>query len=320
MENLILPDNPHIRHIGRWDKSNPGLYHSYWAGAYLKVQFTGKTIGIRLEKQASLLVNIDNRGDILVKNASGTVDLAPSLPARVHTLRVAAYFDGDEIVYSGLILGPGETILPPAETDVPIVEFIGDSVTAGSDIAQGIGASFGWLAGDAFCVEHTHICDPGIALVDGYGGQAFGMESAYGRLATPNYQQSPAWDFSAYTPAAVVVNLGSNDVYTKIAPELFQERYIKFMAALRETYPQAHIFAMRLFNGWLEQEVKAAVAARTEAGDAQVHYVDTAGWLEGYGTAVPTDYVLKNGPSVHPSSFGHLKAATRLAPLLASML
>ena len=140
----------------------------------------------------------------------------------------------------------------------------------------------------------------------------FGMESAYGRLATPNYQQSPAWDFSAYTPAAVVVNLGSNDVYTKIAPELFQERYIKFMAALRETYPQAHIFAMRLFNGWLEQEVKAAVAARTEAGDAQVHYVDTAGWLEGYGTAVPTDYVLKNGPSVHPSSFGHLKAATRL--------
>lgn len=120
----------------------------------------------------------------------------------------------------------------------------------------------------------------------------FGMESAYGRLATPNYQQSPAWDFSAYTPAAVVVNLGSNDVYTKIAPELFQERYIKFMAALRETYPQAHIFAMRLFIGW----------------------------LEGYGTAVPTDYVLKNGPSVHPSSFGHLKAATRLAPLLASML
>lgn len=314
---VVKPADPNIEYYGRWDKSDPDSYHSYWGGAYLKVRFTGANVQIKLNKATTLLVKIDDAADKLFSNVNGTVDLTPDgLPPGTHTLRVAAQFDQKEIAFNGLVFDAEATTVAPSSSNNKIVEFIGDSITTGADTTYGNGAAFAWVAGDLLGVEHTQISDPGIALVDGYGAHPVGMESAYSKLQTPNYTTTSNWDFSTYTPAAIVVNLGSNDHYTDIDPALFQSRYIDFLAYLRHIYPNTEIFSLRLFNGWFETEVKNAVDARIAAGDAKVHYIDTSGWLEGYGTANPVDYVKKSSPSVHPSPLGHAKVAKQLAPAL----
>ncbi|MGG1519395.1 GDSL-type esterase/lipase family protein [Paenibacillus oryzisoli] len=315
----IPPGDSNIAYYGRWDRSDPGYYHSYWGGAYLKVRFTGTSVKINLNKSTSLLVNIDNTGDKLFHNVNGTVNLTPDelLPG-THSIKVAAQYDEMELVFQGLILDPEAETLAPLISQNKIVEFIGDSITTGADNPNGDGDAFAWLASDLLGVEHTQISDPGIALVDGYGSSPSGMETAYFKLKTPNYTTTNSdWDHSTYTPAAIVVNLGSNDHYSNIDPALFQSRYIVFLTNLRGKYPDAEIFGLRLFNGWFETEVQNAVEARIVAGDAKVHYVDTAGWLQGYGTTTTVDYVQKStGFSVHPSRLGHSKAAKQLVPIL----
>ena len=319
--STIAPNDPNIEYYGRWDKSSATSYHSYWGGAYLKVRFTGTSVQLKLNKTTTLLVNIDDTGDRLFSNVNGTVDLTPvPLSPGTHTLRIGAQFDTKEIVFNGLVLDEGATTEAPLVSSNKLIEFIGDSITTGADNPYGDGDAFAWLAGDLLGVEHTQISDPGIALVDGYGASPVGMETAYYKLQTPNYSTTTSWDMSNYTPDLIVVNLGSNDHYSDIDPNLFQSRYIDFLADIRNTYPDAEIFGLRLFNGWFETEVENAVNARISAGDSKVHYVDTSGWLEGYGTTTTEDYVLKEGGSVHPSRLGHVKVAKNLAPILDSYL
>ncbi len=314
------PSDPHIQFVGRWSQSEAGTRHSYWGGAYLQVRFTGRTVQIHLGKPTTLLVNFDDGGERILSDVSGLVDLTPTpLAPGIHTMRVAAQFDEKEIVFKGLILDEGAATLPPVPAHRKLIEFIGDSITTGADCPYGNGDAYAWHAARMLGADHTQIADPGIALVDGVNSVA-GMERAYLRLKTPNYiSDNPPWTF-AYTPDVIVINLGSNDHYSKCPPQKFQGRYVEFLGQLRVLYPQAEIFALRLFNGWYETEVKDAVAARNAAGDTRVHFVDTTGWLAGYGEPDSRDYVQKARPSVHPSQIGHLKVARRLAAFLGANL
>ena len=89
-ENAIIPETPedtntpeiktpgdgsitdkNILYVGRWDKSDNTVFHSYWTGAYLRVNFTGKSIGIKLRSNTSLVVSIDGETPRAVVGQSG---------------------------------------------------------------------------------------------------------------------------------------------------------------------------------------------------------------------------------------------------------
>ena len=59
--NLITPQDPNIRYIGRWDKRTPGNYHSYWSNAYFRTGFTGTTVKIKLSKPTEMAAFIDGK-------------------------------------------------------------------------------------------------------------------------------------------------------------------------------------------------------------------------------------------------------------------
>jgi hypothetical protein len=48
---------------------------------------------------------------------------------------------------------------------------------------------------------------------------------------------------------------------------------------VRAAYPAAAIFALETFSERFAAQTQAAVAARTSAGDPNVWYVNTEGWL-----------------------------------------
>jgi lysophospholipase L1-like esterase len=125
-------------------------------------------------------------------------------------------------------------------------------------------------------------------------------------LASGGQVGNANWDFTRYQPAAVVINLGTNDKSHGVTGPNFQAKYTTFLQKIRAKYPQARLLALRTFIGRYAAETKAAVAARNAAGDANVYYVDTTGWLPSDGLS----------DSVHPNDKGHQAISTKLAPLL----
>jgi lysophospholipase L1-like esterase len=287
---------------------------SYWGGTYLKVDFSGTTVKINLGHASNYYVRIDNGSWVTFSNVSGTVNLTPTpLANGTHTLSVAQGKDYDyQFNFQGLVLDVGATTgLPTVATN--LVEFVGDSITAGYTCAQADVSDYAWVCAESLGVEHTQIAYPGVDLVT-TTNHGTGQDVQYFKEQSFKYPGSPDWDFGKYTARLVVINLGQNDIGANGIPlTVYQNDYTNFMANIRGKYPGADIFAMRPFSGLGAAQVQAAVTARNAAGDAKVHYVDTTGWLGSYPGPDWDD-------GVHPSVAGHIKAASQLQPILASYI
>ena len=306
------PGDPNISYVGRWDTSSAGLATSYWGGAYLKTSFTGTTVSIKLAGSANIYANIDNTGDVYYAGANGTVNLTPTpLSSGVHTLRVAAKSEWDSLQFQGLVLDPGATTVAPTVSST-IIEFVGDSITSGLTDSKSTLSSYGWLSGEQLGVEHTHIAFSGICLVDQCNSSTdVGMSTQFFKEQTVLYPSSPDWDFQRYQVKEVVINLGTND-NGKVTDAQFQSTYTSFIQHIRQKYPTAAILVLETFLGEWVSPTQAAVQAVNDAGDSNVYYIDTTGWII-WNTS---DY----NDGAHPSDAGHAKIAQKLVPILQAHL
>jgi lysophospholipase L1-like esterase len=304
------PTDPNIKYVGRWDTSNSSVATSYWGGAYLLTDFTGKTVKMKIGAFGTLYVSIDHHTDVAYFG-SGTINLTPTpLAAGTHTLRIAA--EGGSISFQGLILSSGAKTVAPT-TSSKLIEFVGDSVTAGATTARQALDAYGWLIGEQLKVQHTQIAQPGICLTDKVhcgSPNHIGMITQFYKLQSPDHLNSPNWDFSRYQANVVVINLGTNDQKYGVSDATFQTNYVAFLKGIRVKYPKAVILALMGFKGLKAAPTLAAVQAVNAAGDHNVHFVDTTGWL------VKADF----HDSAHPTAAGHMKVAAKLAPIISSYL
>lgn len=298
------PQDPNLAYVGRWDTSTPSAPVPQWAGAYVTTSFTGTTVKLKARKAVNLYVSIDGGADTFV-SGRGVLNLTPApLASRTHTLRIA-YRSGDT-VFLGLALDPGARTVAPT---VPsgLVETVGDSITAGYGDSKLAVSSYGWVLGEKLGLRHTTIARAGYCLVARTGcvGQAdqFFRQSSSG--TTP-------WDFARYRASAVIINLGTNDAGHGVPAADFQQAYTTFLAGVRAKYPGAAIFAMETLKRRYVPQTRAAVSARQAAGDRNVHYVATEGWLTD-----GVDYTDGNG---HPNDGGQVKLAQRLASVVSAHL
>ncbi|RDI19367.1 SGNH/GDSL hydrolase family protein [Lentzea flaviverrucosa] len=309
-DTVVTPANPSIKYFGRWNTASPAAYVSEWAGAYLVTGFTGRTVKLRQRDPIDFFVSIDGGPDVAYVNRRGTVDVTPQgLRAGNHTLRVsyrpvAGAYRGDA-VFGGLVLGTRERAFAPA---VPsrIIEFIGDSITVGQRSSKQALTAYGWLTGEKLKMGHTQIAVGGACLHPAADG-CLSMREGFLRTGLPT--TSPPWSFSRYRAHAVVINLGTNDVGHRVSRQEFQTSYVTLMRRVREKYPDAVIFALQTFRGRYVTETQAAVNELAGAGDRNVVFVGTEGWID-----AATDTV----DGVHPNDVGHRKIADRLAPVIAA--
>jgi lysophospholipase L1-like esterase len=301
------PSDSNIKYFGRWDTRSPGAYVPGWTGAYAVVGFTGTTVKLRQRASVDLYAAIDGGAWVSYKNVSGTVNLTPSrLPAGTHTLRVAyrqdaGSYHGDE-VFQGVVLDSGAQTVA---VSVPsrIVEFIGDSITAGYKSSKEALTAYGWLTAENLGAAHTEIARSSVCLYPANG--CIGMRDRYFKTGLDT--STPDWDFSRYQVSDVVINLGTNDRGHGVSGAQFQSAYVTLLQRIRAKYPNATIHAMEIFAKLYVTETKAAVAARNNAGDGKVRYVSTEGW-----TDPATDFA----DGAHPNDAGHRKIATRLAAVI----
>lgn len=305
------PGDPNIKFVGRWDTKTSTAYTPYWAGAYYRVGFTGRTVQLKQRGTIDFWARIDNGPVKFYDDVKGTVNLTPSpLSAGNHTLQVnyqvvAGSYRGDA-VFQGLVLDSGATTFAP-QAPGKLIEFVGDSITVGTTSSQNARTAYGWLIGERLGTEHTQIAQGGACLVAAADG-CVGLERQFTKL-NPN-AATPDWDFSRYQANAVVINLGTNDVGHAVSSAQFQTAYTSLLREVRAAYPQAWIFALQTFRGRYVPQTQAAVKAAVDGGDSRVSFVDTTGWL---GSGDLTD-------SVHPNDQGHRVIADRLAPVIAARI
>ncbi len=217
--------------------------------------------------------------------------------------------------FQGLILDEGAVTLEP-EVSNTIIEFAGDSITAGYKLSKQAISDYAWLVGERLGYEHTQIAFSGINLEDqwssSYVPSKIGLSKQFFKTQNAYYENATDWNFGHYQADMVVVNIGTNDHFMQVPITTFQDTYTTYLENIRLKYPLAHILVLRTFGGYMEQPTLAAVKARENAGDKRIHYIDTTGWLD--SSDFPAD------DDVHPTDSAHIKIADKLAPIMTSYL
>lgn len=299
--------DPNIRYVGRWDMSDPTAFRAHWFNSYIRVRFTGATVKARVARASLVEASVDGGWlRSFVAEGPGTIDLAPGgLSKGEHTLFMADVRRSDDFAFQGLELAPGGHTLPTEAR--PTIEFVGDSIS-------GLHAyGYAWWTPELLDCDHVQVADLGIPLVSRVPPGSVGADVAYFLMCMPRLHADPTpWTFPS-EPAIVVVNLGTNDFASGLQPSLdtFAAAYVALLEGMRARYPTAKLVALRPFGGYGEVPIVQAVDRRRAAGDGDVHYVDTTGWL------VEADY---DSGGVHPTEVGHTKVTGRLVEALRPLL
>lgn len=202
---------------------------------------------------------------------------AALLNAGKHTIRMlkateAEWNGGDPtpnwLSFQGLEIAPVETdrntalasLVSPKPLPARKIEFLGDSITAGfcnecqtsktnlpGDHGEAFGASWDFQIGELLDAQVHTAAWSGFGMVRNCCGGNTTMPAIFQRtLATINdeFPGRNGWNFSSWVPAALVVNLGTNDGSAATNPELkYVETYTELVLNASATYgPNLHVF------------------------------------------------------------------------------
>lgn len=311
---LIPMNDRNIRYRGRWQEQSNGDVHGYYQSG-LELDFTGTSISLTLAGSCRLLYRVDCGAVQRNLSASGTLTLASGLSQGPHAVQVYSEYQQSFPKLKYFEIDHGASPKPGIKR--PAMEFVGDSISVGyigPGLVNSLGSSFTFKTPELLGFSHNTVAFGGIAVAAGSGApDSSGMVSRYTKLSeyVPGEANVPEWDTSRYVPDHVVVNLGTNDPSTGVRAPNFKPAYLTFLEQLRSYYPGAVIFAMSPLNTAHRSEIAETVCTRKAAGDANVAFVDTTGWID---TATETT------DGTHPTIAAHDKVAAKLAPWIQDYL
>lgn len=261
---------PQLYTEGRIITSDSGSIHIFWPGTKIQSSFEGTEVRMRLYDEAGhnhFAVIIDDMLHHSFRADKGNKDylLATALPKgrhRVAIYKMTDWFDGGS-VFRGFQFPDGQAIAETSKLRYRI-EFYGNSITVGAGMlsrshplyagsSTNNYLSYGALTARHFNASARFIASSGIGLMVSWGSLI--MPEIYDRCNPAD--SSSRWDFSAYQPDVVVVNLMQNDYallqqknnsqfirrFGTEAPtaDTIISRYAGFISKIRTHYPDAYI-------------------------------------------------------------------------------
>jgi len=321
-----------LRFVGRWDRREPGRAITVNSGSYLLARFDGTGISAKFDVSANkpplptITWRID-QGEWQEAEIAPVMQLAEGLKAPPdsagHTLVLMARgLDEHQSRWSAPLVASltfvglqpsddGKLLDPLPEWDKPKLqmEILGDSITEGVLVhGEREGKkTWPWRTDGRLAYPCQTALQLGAQCRQvGFGAQGLSHGGSGGTPAAPDafnffYKTCPRDEWQA---DLVVINQGTND--GRVKSEQFRPLYRKLLDEIRQAYPKAKIAAMRPFNGAHADDIAAEVKASNDAGDANVFYIDSTGWL---GKGDFTD-------GLHPNEQGSAKAADKLTAAL----
>lgn len=232
------------------------------------------------------------------------------------------------------ILTDAESISPTAAKSHKI-EFIGDSITCGYGVDGGGSfttkkedgtKTYAYKAAQMLDADYSMVSYSGFGIISGYSGNGERNETStlpqyYDKLGFSwwsdfeKQMNTEEWDFSAFTPDLIVINLGTNDASyissikddakKQSESEAYATEYAEFLKELRAKNPDSEILCTL---GIMGQDMypymeKAVEAYKTETGDQKVNVLEFD---------VQNSDADDVGADWHPSPITHTKAAKKL--------
>jgi lysophospholipase L1-like esterase len=312
-----------VQFYGRWDFST-GTPITVYSGSHVTARFSGTGISVRLDLAHSqspvstVTWQIDG-GPWTSANVAATMVLAQGLAPGEHDVVFMArgmeeLFNrwNPPVVASVNFLGfdaQGGALIPTARPARYKIEFVGDSLTEGVRIIPDNGGGDPWHTDGHL----AYPCQTALALGAEWRQVGFGhqgvLQAGHGNV--PVAADSFNWVYATvprdgWVADMVVLNQGTNDRDASSAA--FQPEFARYLGIIRSGYPHAKFAVLRTFGGYREADIAAVVAARIAAGDTNMFYVDTTGWL------TAADYT----EGIHPNLQGTAKIVANLVPLLRS--
>ncbi|MCM1262232.1 MAG: GDSL-type esterase/lipase family protein [Butyrivibrio sp.] len=229
-----------------------------------------------------------------------------------------------------LITNSNATITP-TPPKARLIEFIGDSITCGYGVddnnlehtfsteTEDVTKAYAYLTAQALQSDYSMVSYSGHGIISGYTESDEKLED---ELVPPYYHMigfsrgtykntqimSADWDFSAFKPDLVVINLGTNDDSycqdKEDRQEEFAASYLDFLKEIRKNNPDAVLLCTYgIMNQRLYPYIEKAVAAyKNETNDVNIHSLKFEMQQESDGYVV--DY--------HPNFGTHCRSAWRL--------
>ncbi|KAH8115002.1 SGNH hydrolase [Phellopilus nigrolimitatus] len=327
-ERVIRNDDPLIYYHGRWDTS-PG---TWWAGSGFKLNVQNLTsltlnlgnhttsplvsIGVSLDYGSFFTVNVSVGENTIPLNPleSGLV----TIQKKNTVVRInAEEWQDNRVNLESIVLNSGADLLPYTPSKLAF-QFIGDSLSAGQYLPQGVDQAWPFLTSENFKAEHVVVAQPGAALTDivSYGNE-HGMSYQFfrtedtGYFYTTDHNYTTPWDFKRDVPApdVVVIHIGANDSGQNVPADEFVQNYLNFLAHLRKIYVVQPIL---LFTPWgwpqpdgsisyyYQGKYEEILSLWRSFGDDNTYLVNTTGW-------VSLEDVFPD--NLHPTVAGHEKIA-----------
>lgn len=296
----IRADNPDFVYAGRVDFTDRAAPKFYWAGNAATIVFTGRDLDVVLDDAQGgawfdIIIDGDGKHRRVVHCGKGrrVYPIATQLAGNRHTAEVFRRVDPTVagVSFEGIRIDKGGKVFHPNVHYARRIVFYGDSITSGYGVLDAGRKDKGnpdymdnYVAYDAVAARalrasYRSISLSGIGIMKSWFPLV--MPQMYDRLAP----RDPAshWDFAAWQPDIVVVNLLQNDSWLlpheKHPPSSQQiiRAYTNFVRALRGHYPDARIICM-LGNMDITAEgspwpgyVEAAVQSMRAGGDRRIY-------------------------------------------------
>lgn len=297
-----------VHRVGRFDESDPAHPRSSWSGTTFRTRVSGPALSVSLGGASNIHFQIEVDGAVtgsfVTTGGDATYEVASGLPAGEHDVVLVRRNEGffGEVAFLGFEPGQGASLVPSPWPYAHRLELIGDSLTAGYGIegdsaqcnfsadTESFPGTYGAIAARNTGAAVHAIAYSGKGVFQNYGGDKNElMPSLWQRTLTNN--PAIAWDFTAFTPEAVVVNLGTNDFSAPITEGEFVGAYAALLGDIRQKYPAAMIFCVT-WAGWGASKEGWVETAMAQSGDPNLRHVGfSIDPADGYGCDYHTNLV-----------------------------
>jgi len=290
---------PPPRYIGRFDTKDAAGPRCAWSGSSIVARFEGTALNAKLKGNKDLVqVIVDGKPTLaLTLTKEQTVyRVANELGDGTHTVELFKRTEAmvGTIEFLGFELQAGKKLLDPPARAPHRIELIGDSITCGygneddkkenhfAPLTENNYMAYGAVAARDLQAEYMCIAWSGRKMWPDNT-----IPEIYGRTLPGDAQSR--WEFSAWDPQVIVINLGTND-FGKGNPDEkgWTDGYKAFVKTLRVRYPAAAIYCAvgsMMSDSW-PPEKKALSTIRgyltrmidelSKAGDKNIRYLEFA--------------------------------------------
>ena len=323
-----------VRYTGRVLVNDDRSVSYNWSGVYLQTAFTGGSIAVEATESGQSYHNvfIDGRFVKRVKftgKAPFKVTLAEHLGKGSHVLRLQKATEGSfgTTTIRGFYLEKGGKLSPIAPKK-RFIEVFGDSYTCGygalasspkerfSLETEDVNKSYACVIARYFDADYAIEAHSGFGVVRNYNDKKQASENTMlHRMGLVfDVADTIAYDYQAYKPDIVLIQLGTNDFSTSVCPTPAQyvNGYKKMISKLRKAYGNVPILCCLPFSATLYLQAAFAELAHAVAADKQVYIGESMLKVMNADTDMGADW--------HPNVAGHRKISMKLIPQIANIM